>query len=202
MDLSLPPSLPQPGPGVWEGKVSGRRGLAPGLPPGAALLTVFSLGYQPCPLPGPWPGLCLPWGSGPPGGLSFPGAALLAFCHEAGRPLCWAPREQMGRSGKAPPLVLRGLAPFFPPFVPLPGAACAQTTKAACLAASGGTGVTADSGTLGDGGGGSTLCAWESTERPGPGRTGSPELHPRGSVEALSHVGAWCKDEGTPRVVC
>lgn len=70
----------------------------------------------------------------------------------------------MGRSGKARRLVLRGLAPFFPPFVPLPGAACSQTTKATCLAASGGTEVTADSGTLGDGG---TLHEWESTERPG-----------------------------------
>lgn len=92
----------------------------------------------------------------------IPGQLLLAFCRGARRLLLRAPWEQMGRSGKARRLALRGLVLFFPPFVPLPTAACAQTTKAACLAASGGAGVTADSGALGDSG---TLCARES---PGP----------------------------------
>lgn len=67
-------------------------------------------------------------------------------------------------------LALRGLASFFPPFVPLPEAASAQTTKAACLTASGGAGVTADSGALGDS---STPCVLECPEHlehPGSGK--------------------------------
>lgn len=141
---------------------------------------------QPCPLPGPGPGLCLPWGSGLARLAFIPGAALLAFLHEARRQLRRAPREQMGRSGKARRLVLRGLAPFFSPFVPLPGAACAQTTKAACSAASGGAGVTADSGALGDSSG--TLCELESSELQALRSTGSPGLHPGGLIKALLHV--------------
>ena len=93
--------LSQPGTGVWEGKAQGRRGLAQGPPPGAALLTVFSPWDQPCPLPGPGPGLCLPWGSGLAGPAFIPWRLLLAFCGGARRRLCPAPREQMDPSGKA-----------------------------------------------------------------------------------------------------
>lgn len=122
---------------------------------------------------------------------------MLAFLHEARRRLRRAPREQMGRSGKARRLVLRGLAPFFSPSVPLPGAACAQTTKAACSAASGGAGVTADSGALGDSSG--TLCELESSELTGFGKDRKSGATPWGfdkSALTCAKIG------GTPRVVC
>lgn len=68
---------------MWEEKTNGRRGLAPGLPPGAALLTVFSLeSALPPPRPRARPVFAVGiWARR----LAFiPGVALRAFCREAG----------------------------------------------------------------------------------------------------------------------
>lgn len=134
--------LSQPGAGVWEGKARGRRGLAQGPPPGAALLTVFSPWDQPCPLPGPRPGLCLLWGSG----LAWPGfhspAAFACFLRRARRRLCRLPGSRwipVGKRAAGP----KRIGAFLPTLCAAPHGGPHWTTKAACLAASrGAAGVT------------------------------------------------------------
>lgn len=129
-----------------------------------------------------------------PARLSFLGSFCLLSAVGPGAGSAGSPGAD-GPQWESALLVLRGLAPFFPPFVLLPTAACAQTTKAACLAASGGAGVTADSSALGDGGG--TLCEWESWEHPGSkkGRKSTPQASleaggagPEGVLSASHHL--------------
>lgn len=167
---SSPVPLPQPGAWVWEGKAQGRQGLARGPPPGAVLLTVFSCRLSPAPSQALGQACVCCGDLGRPGPSFILGQLLLAFCCGAGRPAMPDSPGADGPQWESAALALRGLASFFPPFVPLPEAASAQTTKAACLTASGGAGVTADSGALGDS---STPCVLECPEHlehPGSGK--------------------------------
>lgn len=154
--------MPQPGCVGREG--AGQEGISPGSPSRGGPFKRVLPRAQPCPLPGPRPGLCLPWGSGLARLAFHSRAAFACFPLWGQAPALPGSPGADGPQWESARLVLRGLAPFFPPFVLLPTAARAQPTKAACLAASGGAGVTADGGAPGDGG---TPCEPESRGHPG-----------------------------------
>lgn len=153
---------------------TGQAGISPGSPSWGGAFKHVLLSARPCPLPGPRPGLCLPWGSGPPRPVFHSWAAFACFLPWGRQALPGSPGADGPQWESAAP-ALRGLASFFPPFVRLPATARARTTKAACLTASRGAGVTADSGALGDGGG--TPCA---PEHPGSGKDQKSWATPRG----------------------
>lgn len=165
--IPAPPPLPSLAPARRSGvgrEGAGQEGISPGSPSRGGPFKCVLPRAQPCPLPGPRPGLCLPWGSGLARLAFHSWAAFACFPLWGQAPALPGSPGADGPQWESARLVLRGLAPFFPPFVLLPTAARAQPTKAACLAASGGAGVTADGGAPGDGG---TPCEPESRGHPG-----------------------------------
>lgn len=117
-----PPSCPSRAQGCGKGR-PGAGGISPGSPSWRGAFNRILPGSSPAPSQAPGQARVCRGDLGWPGCLSFGGsfacfpAALKPGGRSTGLP---APREQMGGSGKAA-AALRGLAPFFPPFVPLPG---------------------------------------------------------------------------------
>lgn len=201
MDPSLSPIPPAPAEPRGVGREgTGQAGISPGSPSWGGAFNHILPRISPAPSQAPGQACVCRGDLGWPDCLSFRGQLCLlsAAARLGGRSAGSQLPGADGPQWESARPVLRGLAPFFPPFVRLSGAARAQTTKAACSAASGGAGVTADSRALGDGG---TLCERESPEHPGSQKALKSWATPRGSLEALICVGAWCKAGGTPRVV-
>lgn len=115
---------------------AGQEGISPGSPSwGGAFNCVLPLGSAlPPPRPRARPVFAMGIWAGRAGFHSL--VAFACFLRRGQAPALPSSPGADGSQWESAQRVLRGLAPFFPPFVLLPTVARAQTTKAACLAAS------------------------------------------------------------------